>query len=76
MGPFPHSFENSYILLVVHYVSKWIETVITTSNDTKVVKKFLLKNIFRRYETSRALINDEGMHSINRPLQVCLKNTT
>jgi hypothetical protein len=25
MGPFPSSFGNLYILLIVDYVSKWIE---------------------------------------------------
>ncbi|KAG5220132.1 DDE-type integrase/transposase/recombinase [Salix suchowensis] len=29
MGPFPSSFGNLYILLVVDYVSKWIETKAT-----------------------------------------------
>ena len=25
MGPFPSSFGNLYILLAMHYVSKWVE---------------------------------------------------
>ena len=45
MGPFPHSFGNLYVLLVVDYVSKWVEAVATTTNDAKVVVKFLSKNI-------------------------------
>ena len=29
MGPFPPSFGNMYILLVVDYVSKWVEAIAT-----------------------------------------------
>ena len=29
MGPFPSSFSNLYILLVVDYVSKWVEAIPT-----------------------------------------------
>ncbi|KAI3459765.1 hypothetical protein Pfo_016428 [Paulownia fortunei] len=45
MGPFPPSNNRSYILLVVDYVSKWIEAIITPTNDAKVVLKFFT-NIF------------------------------
>jgi len=27
MGPFPYSFGNEYILLVVDYISKWVEAI-------------------------------------------------
>ena len=29
MGPFPSSFSNLYILLVMDYVSKWVEAIPT-----------------------------------------------
>ena len=29
MGPFPSSFSNLYILLAIHYVSKWVEAIPT-----------------------------------------------
>jgi len=37
MGLFPSSFGNLYILLVVDYVSKWIEAKATWTNDAKIV---------------------------------------
>ena len=43
MGPFPPSFGFVYILLAVDYVSKWVEAIATTTNDAKVVLKFLQK---------------------------------
>lgn len=59
MGPFPPPFGNHYILVVVDYVSKWIKAVALPTNDTKVVTKFILKNIFSRFGTPRAIIGDE-----------------
>ena len=41
MGPFPPSFGFVYILLAVDYVSKWVEAIATTTNNAKVVLKFL-----------------------------------
>ena len=33
MGPFPSSFGNRYILLAVHYVSKWVEATAYPKSD-------------------------------------------
>lgn len=41
MGPFPPSFRNLYILVVVDYVSEWNEAIPYKNNDHKVVLKFL-----------------------------------
>ena len=45
-GPFPSSFRHKYILVAVDYVSKWVETVATRTNDHKVMIKFVQHNIF------------------------------
>ena len=42
-GPFPPSFGNLYILVVVDYISKWVEVVALPTNDAKAVVKFLQK---------------------------------
>ncbi|XP_024963991.1 uncharacterized protein LOC112504285 [Cynara cardunculus var. scolymus] len=60
MGPFPPSNNCQYILVAVDFVSKWVEAVACVSNDAKTVVKFLHKQIFSRFGTPRALINDEG----------------
>ena len=41
MGPFPSSFENLYILLVVDYVSKWVEALSCPINDASTVVGFI-----------------------------------
>lgn len=66
MGPFPSSFLNKYILVVVNYVSKLVEAIATPTNDTNVVIKFLKKHIFTPFGTPRALISDEGTQFCNK----------
>ena len=41
MGPFPQSFGNIYILLIVDYVSKWVEVVAYLRNDAMIVVGFV-----------------------------------
>ncbi|RVW23333.1 Transposon Ty3-G Gag-Pol polyprotein [Vitis vinifera] len=43
MGPFPMSFGNSYILVGVDYVSKWVEAIPCKQNDHRVVLNLLSK---------------------------------
>ncbi|KAG9450268.1 hypothetical protein H6P81_010233 [Aristolochia fimbriata] len=58
MGPFPPSFGYMYILVAVDYVTRWVEAIVTRTNDVKVVIEFLKKNIFCRFGTPRAIISD------------------
>ena len=66
MGPFPSSYGHKYILLVVYYVSKWVEAIPTITCDAKGVLRFIRSNIFSRFRTPRAVINDEGSHLCNK----------
>lgn len=54
-----------YILVTVDYVTKWVETIDTRTNDASVVTKFL-KDIFARFGTPRTIINDGEKHYVNR----------
>ncbi|KAM1833138.1 hypothetical protein ACFX13_022990 [Malus domestica] len=73
MGPFPSSFGFTYILLVVDYVSKWVEAKATRTNDFKVVADFVKTNIFSRFGMPRVLISDGGSHFCNRTIEALLK---
>ncbi|GKB17164.1 reverse transcriptase domain-containing protein [Tanacetum coccineum] len=64
MGPFPSSRGNKYILVVVDYLSKWVEAKALPTNDARVVVKFL-KSLFARFRTPRAIISDRGTHFCN-----------
>ena len=66
MGPFPQSFGNLYILLAVDYVSKWVEAVACSRNDTNTVVSFLQKNILSRFRTPRTFISDGVSHFANK----------
>ncbi|RVW73732.1 Transposon Ty3-I Gag-Pol polyprotein [Vitis vinifera] len=72
MGPFPMSFGNSYILVGVDYVSKWVEAVPCKQNDHRVVLKFLKENIFARFGVPKAIISDGGSHFCNKPFESLL----
>ena len=64
-GTFPSSYGKLYILLVVDYASKWEKARATHTNDSKVVCDFIKSNIFTRFGTPRAIINDRGSHFCN-----------
>ena len=65
MGPFPSSCGHKYILLVVDFVSKWVEAILTIIGDT-VVLKFLCKHIFLCFGTPKEIVSDEGTHLCNK----------
>jgi len=67
------SFGFSYILLVVDYVSKWVEAIATRTNDSRVVMSFVRSNIFCRFGIPRAIISDQGTHFCNKVLENMLK---
>ena len=73
VGPFPSSFSNLYILLVVDYVSKWVEAIPTRTNDAKVVASFLYSHIFTRLGTPRALITNGETHFCNKLIDNVLR---
>ena len=62
---FPKSNGNKYILVAVDYVLKWVEAVATSTNDVRIVIKFLKKNIFTRFGTPRATISDGSKYFCN-----------
>ena len=66
MGPFPSSIGNLYILLVVDYVSKWVEAIACPINDASTVAGFIQRNILSRFGAPRTIISDEESHFANK----------
>src|SRR4051812_15615188 len=62
MGPFPPSHKYTHILVVVDYVTKWVEAIPTESVDHKTSLKMLKDVIFPRFGVPRYLMTDEGSH--------------
>jgi len=75
MGLFPFSFGNLYILLIVDYVSKWIEVKATRTNDARVVLDFVRTHIFDMFGIPKAIISDHGTHFCNRSIEDYSANT-
>ncbi|XP_070052809.1 uncharacterized protein [Nicotiana tomentosiformis] len=49
MGPFVSSCGNTYILVAVDYISRWVEAVALPNNEARSVVAFLKKNIFTSF---------------------------
>jgi len=71
--PFLPSYNNLYVLMAIDYVYKWVESRATSTNDSKVVIKFLKKNTLTRFGMSRALLTDNGTHFCSKPLEAILR---
>lgn len=79
IGPLLMSESHEYILVVVAYVSKWIEIAIVQITDTKIVIKFHKKNILCRFSTPRVLISIEevtfAICSLSAYLSITMSST-
>ena len=66
MGPFLSSFGNLDILLLVDYVSKWVEEISCSKNDANTVVGFIQRNILSKFGAPRTITSDEGSHFANK----------
>ncbi|CAM8998028.1 unnamed protein product [Rhodiola kirilowii] len=73
MGPLPSSQGNSFILVAVDYVSKWVEAIASPSCDAKVVIRMFKKIIFPRFGMPKAVISDNGSHFKEKRFESMLK---
>ncbi|XP_022153522.1 uncharacterized protein LOC111021006 [Momordica charantia] len=60
----------TYILEVELF--DWVEAIACPTSDARVVTKFLHKNIFTWFCTSRVVISNEGSHFINKVVALLL----
>ena len=72
MGPFPQSFGNLSIILIMDYVSKWVEAIACPINDANTVVGFIQRNILSRYGAPRTSISNEGSHFANKMFEKLL----
>ena len=66
MGPFLSLFGNTYILIAVDYVSKWVEATACPKNNANTFVGFLQRNILSRFGTPRTIISDGESHFANK----------
>jgi transposase InsO family protein len=72
MGPFENSHEFEHILVMVHYVSKWVEAMPCRKASTEESIAMIKSVIFPRFGTSRILIRDGGTHFTENNFRKCL----
>jgi transposase InsO family protein len=72
MGLFPNSEGYEYILVVIDYVSKWVEVLPCRAADAMHSNKMFHEVIFPRYGVPRIVISDGGSHFIDRTFQKAL----
>jgi hypothetical protein len=66
MGPFPNSEGCEYILVVIDYVSKWVDALPCQVADDMHSKRMFHGVIFLRYGVPRIVISDGGSHFVDR----------
>ena len=66
MGSFPTSKKYEYILVVVDYVSKWVEAMPCRNADNMHSKKMFKEIIFPRFGDPRIVISNRGSHFIDK----------
>jgi transposase InsO family protein len=72
MGPFKNSHGYEYILVMVDYVSKWVEAMPCRKASRKESITMIKNVIFPRFGTPRILISDGGTHFTGKNFKKCL----
>ena len=62
MGPFLKSKNYEYILVVIDYVSKWVEAMPCRATEDKNSKRMFEETIFPCFGVPRMVISDGGTH--------------
>ncbi|XP_039841724.1 uncharacterized protein K02A2.6-like [Panicum virgatum] len=73
MGPFVNSHGFEHILVMVDYVSKWVEAMPCRKASTEESIHMIKSVIFPRYGVPRILISDGGTHFTGKDFGKCLK---
>jgi hypothetical protein len=73
MGPFLKSQDCEYILVIVDYISKWVEAMPCRATDAKHARRMFHEIIFPRFGTPSMEINDGGLHFIDKTFRAFLK---
>jgi hypothetical protein len=69
--PFKNSHGFEHILVMVHYVSKWVEAMPCRKASTEESIAMIKSVIFPRFGTPRILISDGGTHFTGKNFKKC-----
>jgi len=57
--------RNNYILVVLEYATKWVETRALRINIATVITKKLYECIFTKFGCPLIIVTDQGIHFVN-----------
>ncbi|MCO5589523.1 hypothetical protein L7F22_043491 [Adiantum nelumboides] len=61
MGPLPRTKNGKlYILVAIHYMTRWVEAQSVTRVNEKTVSRFVYTHIFCRFGTPLEIVSDNG----------------
>jgi hypothetical protein len=72
MGPFKNSHGYEHILVMVDYVSKWVEAMPCRKASTEESIAMIKSMIFPHFGTLRILISNGGTHFTGKNFKKCL----
>jgi hypothetical protein len=72
MGPFKNSCRYEYILVMVDYVSKWVEAMPCRKAPMEESITMIKNVMFPHFGTPRILISDGGTHFTRKNFKKCL----
>jgi hypothetical protein len=72
MGPFKNAHGFEHILVMVDYVSKWVEAMPCREASIEESIAMIKSVIFPRFGTPRILISDGGTHFTGKNFKKCL----
>jgi hypothetical protein len=67
MGLFQKSQDCKYILIIIDYVSKWVQALPCRAVDAKHARRMFHEIIFPLFGTPRMVVSDEDLTSSTRP---------
>ena len=56
---------HHYIIMVVNYFTKWVESMPTYLNNVETIARFLFNDIITRFGIPKSIIIDHGSHFCN-----------
>jgi transposase InsO family protein len=62
----PLARGHRYIIIEVHYFTKWVEAMPTFKDDGETTNLFLFNQIIERFGVSREIFTDHGSHFQNK----------
>ncbi len=70
VGPLPQTEDGyKYIVVAIDYFSRWLEARPLTHANARQVAKFIYEEIICRFDASRVLQSNRGMHFVNEVIQ-------